>query len=171
MRNRTWWFKSWSWNTRIILNTKVHYCMKRLIQCIGWVFLWLYLLSWINFSYAGSESNFWIDMNTDCLLKGTCHFSVYDATQIRKDSRADWEETSVMTFVQDIIYWATFFIGTVVTAWIIVSLLLLVFSWANPSMKTKAMTGLKYSLYWFVVVSLSLVIIRLVQFLAKWGSS
>jgi hypothetical protein len=33
------------------------------------------------------------------------------------------------------------------------------------------MSGLKYAIIWWVVVTLSLVIIRLVQFLAKGGGS
>ena len=75
-----------------------------------------------------------------------------------------------MNYVQDIVLAATTFIGTVVTVALILSGLLYVFSSVDSSLKNKAKDGMKYSLIGMVVVMLSLVIIRLVQFLARGGS-
>lgn len=75
-----------------------------------------------------------------------------------------------MGFLQDIILAATTFIGTVVTVALILSGLLYIFSTVDSGMKTKAQKGIKYSLIGMVVVMLALVIIRLVQFLARGGS-
>ena len=146
--------------------------MKKFVKILWCLLLTFFVFQWLTPSeVSATEENFWIDMNTNCLLHGTCHFSVYDATKIRKESRASWEETSVLTFFQDIVYWATLFIWTVVAAWIILSWILLILGWADSSLKSKAMSGLKYAIIWWVVVTLSLVIIRLVQFLAKGGGS
>lgn len=108
-------------------------------------------------------------MNSKCMLDGTCSFSIYDATKVKKD-RAPGERTSVMNFIQDIVLGATMFIGTVVTVALILSGFFYVFSTVDSSLKAKAKNGIKYSLIGMVVVMLSLVIIRLVQFLARGGS-
>lgn len=110
-----------------------------------------------------------IYLDSDCMLHGTCEFSIYDATKVKKD-RAPAERTSVMGFLQDIILAATTFIGTVVTVALILSGLLYIFSTVDSGMKTKAQKGIKYSLIGMVIVMLALVIIRLVQFLARGGS-
>lgn len=120
-------------------------------------------------SSATSSDNFWVDMNSKCMLDGTCSFSIYDATKVKKD-RAPGERTSVMNFIQDIVLGATMFIGTVVTVALILSGFFYVFSTVDSSLKKKAKDGIKYSLIGMVVVMLSLVIIRLVQFLARGGS-
>ncbi|MDO4713946.1 MAG: hypothetical protein Q4B28_04860 [bacterium] len=101
------------------------------------------------------------------MLNGSCSFSIYDALDIRQEGRAPEERTSVMVFVQDIILGATYFIGTVVTASLIVSGLFYVLSPTDSGYQQKASKGIKYSLIGLVVVTLALVIIRLVQFLAR----
>lgn len=68
-----------------------------------------------------------IYLDSDCMLHGTCEFSIYDATKVKKD-RAPAERTSVIGFLQDIILAATTFIGTVVTVALILSGLLYIFS-------------------------------------------
>lgn len=124
-------------------------------------------LGWSCFGdTATSADNFWIDMSTECMIDGTCTFSIYDATKIKKD-RAPWEKTSVMNYLQDIILAATTFIWTVVTLALIVSGLMYIFSTVNSSMKAKAKSGIMYSLIGMVIVFLALIIIRLVQFLVK----
>ncbi len=152
--------------------------MKKFIIIMWWLFLLNSFLWLNNAAFAGvpdtkSETlnDKCINMNSECLLNGTCHFSTYDCTEIRKESRNEGDETSVLTFFQDAVYWATLFIWTVVAAGIIVSWLLLVFSSANSTLKWRAMNWLKYSIIGGVVVTLSLVIIRLVQFLARGGGS
>ena len=152
--------------------------MKKFIIIMLWLFLLNSFLWLSNTTYAGGEekksekiNDKCMDMNTGCLLNGSCHFSTYDCTGIRKETRSEGDETSVLTFFQDAVYWATIFIWTVVSAGIIVSWLLLVFSSANSTLKWRAMNWLKYSIIGGVVVTLSLVIIRLVQFLARGGGS
>lgn len=108
-------------------------------------------------------------MTTESVIDGTSTFSIYDATKIKKD-RAPGERTSVMNFVQDIVLGATTFIGTVVTVALILSGFFYVFSTVDSSLKSKAKDGIKYSLIGMVVVMLALVIIRIVQFLARGGS-
>lgn len=116
-----------------------------------------------------SSENFGIDLNSKNAIEGTATFSIYDALGIKKD-RAPGERTSVMNYVQDIVLGATTFIWTVVTLALILSGLLYVFSSVDSSLKSKAKSGMKYALIGMVVVMLSLVIIRLVQFLARGGS-
>lgn len=110
-----------------------------------------------------------IVLDTDCIASAGCSFSIYDALDIRQD-RAPNERTSVMTFVQDIILGATYFIGTVVMIALIVSGFWYVLSPVDSGYKKKASAGIKYALIGLVVVMMALVIIRLVQFLAKAGS-
>lgn len=72
-----------------------------------------------------------------------------------------------MLFVQDIILGASMFIGTVVTVAFIVSGLYYVFSAADASYKKQAKDGMKYAIYGLVIVLMAIVIVRLVQFLAR----
>ena len=117
-----------------------------------------------------NNSDIWINLTPDCLINGGCSFSIYDALDIRKDARADGEETSVMSFVQDIIMALTGFIGTVVTLALIISGIYYLMSPIDSGNRAKAMKGIKYSLIGLVIVMASMVIIRLVQFIAKGGS-
>ena len=116
-------------------------------------------------STNGTTDNAWMNISTDCMVNGTCSFSINEITQVKQ-----WSDNSPMTLIQDIILWATTFIGTVVTVTLIVSWLYYVFSWANASHKDKAKKGILYSIVGLVVVMLALVIIRLVQFLARGWS-
>lgn len=75
-----------------------------------------------------------------------------------------------MSFVQDIIMALTGFIGTVVTLALIVSGIYYLMSPIDSGNRAKAMKGIKYSLIGLVIVMASMVIIRLVQFIAKGGS-
>ena len=123
----------------------------------------------VSLATGGQNDNLGINLSAENMADGTATFSIYDAIKIKKD-RAPWERTSVMNYVQDIVLAATTFIGTVVTVALILSGLLYVFSSVDSSLKNKAKDGMKYSLIGMVVVMLSLVIIRLVQFLARGGS-
>ena len=75
-----------------------------------------------------------------------------------------------MSFVQDIIMALTGFIGTVVTLALIISGIYYLVSPIDRGNRAKAMKGIKYSLIGLVIVMASMVIIRLVQFIAKGGS-
>ena len=111
-----------------------------------------------------------LKISPDCLINGGCSFSIYDALDIRKDARGAGEETSVMSFVQDIIMALTGFIGTVITLALIISGIYYLMSPIDSGNRAKAMKGIKYSLIGLVIVMASMVIIRLVQFIAKGGS-
>lgn len=116
-----------------------------------------------------SSENFGINLNSKNAVDGTATFSIYDALGIKKD-RSPSERTSVMNYIQDIVLGATTFIWTVVTLALIFSGLLYIFSSVNSSRKSKAKSGMKYALIGMILVMLALVIIRLVQFLARGGS-
>ena len=135
---------------------------------------WFLLLCGIAFFGLPSftttaNDNFGINLTSQSMIDGTSTFSIYDATNVKKN-RAPWERTSVMRFIQDIVLGATTFIGTVVTVALIFSGFLYIFSTVDSSLKAKAKNGIKYSLIGMVIVMLSLIIIRLVQFLARGGS-
>lgn len=105
------------------------------------------------------------------LTNWTSKMDIYKALWMdHKNESWGEKKTSVMTFVQDIIYGATFFIGTVVTTALIVSGLLLVFSWTSTKLRNDAKNWFKYALIWLVIVTLSIVIVRAVQFIAQWWS-
>ena len=111
----------------------------------------------------------WITINSECMWGVGCGLSVYDALWIRKD-RAPGERTSVMTFVQDIILGASMFIGTVAAVAFILSGVYYVFSASDASYKKKAQEGMKYAIYGLVLVTLAIVIVRIIQFIARGGS-
>lgn len=123
-----------------------------------------------NSTQTLTKEDVWINLTPDCLINGGCSFSIYDTLDIRKDARGKWERTSVMIFIQDIILALTTFIGTFVTLGLIASGITYLMSPIDSGNRGKAMKGIKYSLIGLVVVMASLVIIRLIQFLAKGGS-
>lgn len=108
-----------------------------------------------------------IDLSTQCLVEGGCGMDIYKTMDIRKNRT---EETSVMNFVQDILLGATYFIGTIVTVALLYSGFLYITSPVESGNKKKAQDGMKYALIGMVVVTLALVIVRLIQFLAKGGA-
>lgn len=125
--------------------------------------------SWTNPDCPGG-----ICGKTEDFAKWTAQFDIYWALWMSHKSKvvteSGEEETSVMTFIQDIILAATYFIWTVVTIALVVSWLLYVFSWADSSLRNRAKSWFKYALIWLVIVTLSVVIVRAVQFIAKWWS-
>lgn len=110
-----------------------------------------------------------ININADCMAGVGCEFSLYDAVGIRKDRPAG-ERTSVMAFLQDIILGASMFIGTVAAVAFILSGVYYIFSTADASYKKEAQNGMKYAIYGMVIVMLAIVIVRVVQFIARGGS-
>jgi len=115
-----------------------------------------------------STSAMGITCNEDQLVNGQCKLNIYDTLGIRKSVRDKDDPTSVGLFVQDIVLSATFFIGTLVTIALVVSGLMFIFaasSGKDPANAKKWITG---SLIWLLIVVSSYVIIRLVQYIAKW---
>ena len=133
----------------------------------------LYLTSfWLTINVSANAENcvWWICATTETLSNWTSKMNIYDTLWMSHKSKTWGNETSVMTFIQDIIYAATYFIGTVVTIALITSWLLYIFSWADSNLRNKAKNWFKYALIGLVIVTLSIVIVRTVQFLAAWGS-
>jgi len=97
-----WW--SYNWYDKTTIETKMNVC------------------DW-DFDVTTTNYNMWIYCPPDKMALGQCKFDVYDVIGIRQSEG----ETSVGIFVQDIILSATMFIGTIITAAIIVSGLLFVF--------------------------------------------
>jgi hypothetical protein len=141
--------------------------MKSLIKAI-YTFILVVLCWWTILEVSAAECKFGICADTKTLSNGTSQMNIYE-TLWMWHKNSNWE-TSVMTFVSDIIYAATYFIWTVVTAALIVSWLMFVFSWANSSLRNRAKTWFKYALYWLIIVILSVIIVRAVQFIARWWS-
>lgn len=109
-----------------------------------------------------------ITIGRKCLLNGQCKFNIYDALGIRESVRTKWDPTDPGIFVQDIILAATSFIWTVVVIAIIVSGLMRIFAWASGKDPSKAKEWLINSLIGLLIVVSSYLIIRLVQYIAKW---
>jgi len=109
-----------------------------------------------------------ITCNEDLLVNGQCKLNIYDTLGIRKSVRNKGDPTSVGLFVQDIVLSATFFIGTIVTIALVVSGIMYIMaasSWKSPDAAKKGIIG---SLIGLLIVVSSYVIIRLVQYIAKW---
>ncbi|MDR0650209.1 MAG: hypothetical protein LBG59_02095 [Candidatus Peribacteria bacterium] len=84
-----------------------------------------------------------IVMNTECMTSVGCSMDVGVMLGLKDPAPAGSEaanRTSVLTFVQDIVLAATFFIGTVVTLALIFSGLLFIFSAADSSKKKIAIS-------------------------------
>lgn len=117
---------------------------------------------------VNNEWSMWIEMDQDCLINGQCKFSIYDTLGIRQSLPKE-TRSSPWIFIQDIILSATFFVGTVMTAVLIISGLLFVLSWFNADLHSKAKKWVIWSLVWLLFVSWSYAFVRLIQFLVTWG--
>ena len=132
--------------------------MKKLLGFL--LMLFLFGGIWIGFA-----NNMGISIDTQNPVESS--FDIKKALWIKK---WDTSETRVFPFFQDIVLWATMFIGTVVSIALIVSGLMYVFSSVDSGLKAKAKKGIINSIIGLVLVSSALLIIRLVQFLAMGGS-
>ena len=117
-----------------------------------------------------AKSNLGIKMNSDCLVHGGCSLDVYKTLWMRADSGNE-DRTSVLSFFQDIIGAATFFIGTIVTIAFVWSGFQCILAGRNgdSSGRAKALKGMLYSIVGLIIVMSSYAIIRLVQYLAATG--
>lgn len=112
--------------------------------------------------YAQGEG---IGLTKDCLLNGSCTFSPYKLLGIRKEVSQEWN--TAKGIVQDVFLGATFFIGTVCTIALVWSGFLMMTAGADEGNFEKGKKGIKASIIWLVLVSLSYVIIRAIQFVAQ----
>jgi hypothetical protein len=106
-----------------------------------------------------------VNCSTDKLVNGICRMDVYNMLGIRQGDPDPKSRTSVLTFVQDAVLGATFFIGTVVVLAFVVSGVMFVFA-KDSGLKTKARQGIIYAIVGMVLVTASYMIIRLVQYVA-----
>lgn len=111
--------------------------------------------------------NMWIEMNPDCLINWQCKFDIYQTLWIRQSLPRE-TRSSPWIFIQDIILSATFFVGTLITAVLIISWLLYVFAWVNAGLADKAKKWITWSLIWLLFVVWSYAFVRLIQFLVTW---
>ena len=109
-----------------------------------------------------------ISCNEDQLVNGQCKLNIYDTLGIRQSVRNEWDPTSVGLFVQDVVLSATMFIGTLVTVALIVSGLMFIFAASSGKDPANAKKWIMGSLVGLLIVVSSYVIIRLVQYIAKW---
>ena len=110
-----------------------------------------------------ADGAFGIECDERQLTTGTCKRRIYDTINIRQDNTS----TAAEPFIQDIVLSATSFVGTVLILAMIVSAIMIIMGWANESMASKWRQGLKMALIGFVIVSMSYVVIRLIQYIAK----
>ena len=117
-----------------------------------------------------ARKNLGIDMNTGCMMGIGCSFDIQKTLWLKEDT---WqkERTSVLTFVQDVVLAATFFIGTIVTLAFIWAGVLFVVSGRNGDAGTrkKAQEGMINAAIGLVLVAGSYAIIRFIQFFASGG--
>ncbi|MDR2190341.1 MAG: hypothetical protein LBP53_04025 [Candidatus Peribacteria bacterium] len=88
-----------------------------------------------------AQSKIGIHLTTGCMQGIGCKMDVAVMLGLKQPNvNAEDDRTSVLTFVQDIVLAATFFIGTVVTLALIFSGLLFIFSAADSSKRKLATT-------------------------------
>ena len=110
-----------------------------------------------------SLSQYWIDINTDCLLNWQCGLNVYKVLWIRKSN----ENPTVMWLFQDItLASTTAILWTVIIVVIIISWLMFAFASITWKDTKRAKTILIDAFVWLLLVMWSYTIIRLIQFLA-----
>ncbi len=108
------------------------------------------------------EDNLWIKCSQEQFKRGLCTFDAYAAVGIRKDQ----PDTNVNVFAQDIILWATSFIGTVAA----IALMYSGWLYINAKDSAAAAKGKQWVIWSFVGILLVIgayTIIRGVQFLAR----
>lgn len=111
-----------------------------------------------------AEPDAGIELNPTCIGNGSCKLQIYETLQIRTDTEG---QNTPKNFVQDIFLWATFFIGTLATFGLVISGMMMVFWWASEGMYEKGKKWFQYSIAGVLLVLLSYVIIRAVQYVAQ----
>lgn len=112
----------------------------------------------------GQSPDAWIELNESCVSNGSCKLQIYKTLILRTDTES---QNTPKDFVQDIFLWATFFVWTLATFWLIVSGMMMVFGGASEGMYEKGKKGFQYSIIGILLVILSYIIIRAVQYVAQ----
>ena len=74
------------------------------------------------------------------------------------------ENKKPTSFLTDLVSWATFFIGAIVSIALIYSALLLIFGWWDEKQIARGKDGIKYSLIGLILVIFSYTIVRIIQY-------
>lgn len=112
--------------------------------------------------------NMWMNMDPNCLINWQCSYNIYKTVWIRKSN----QNPTVSSFVQDVILWATTFMGTVITVVLIISWILYILAailWKS-NLADMAKKWIFNSILWLLLVSWSYALVRLIQFVATGGS-
>ena len=137
----------------------------------------IYVISaWLTWCCAGtvedgecitSPSDVGININSECLLDGSCSLNVYKVFGIRTEGG---QNPSVSSLFEDVVLAATTFVWTVIVIALIVSGLIFAF-WSISWKDTKrAKTIMIDCFVWLLLVMWSYTIIRLIQFIATGRS-
>ena len=106
--------------------------------------------------------NFW----GSCLTwMGRWCFDMGKLTWIEKNQRSD---ISAMSIIQDIVYWATYMVWTILTIIIIYCGLCYIFASRDWKDVSKYRNWLIYAAIWAVLVWWAFAMVRLIQYIAKW---
>lgn len=133
--------------------------------------VWAQNSQWWTSSSSTNEtwmtmSDLWLYMNTWCLVNGQCGMNIYKMLWIRKSN----ENPTVSVFAQDVILAATTFIGTVITAILIICGLMYSIRSITGKDVWKTKNAIIGCLVWLLFVMGAYTIIRLIQFIATWWS-
>ena len=104
-----------------------------------------------------------IDCDIDSLTNGGCTMNSNKILGISPKNK-DLKDLS-----QDVIWWFTMFIGTLVLIALVYSWILMIFGGADEKQLENGKKWVKYSLIWLFLVGFSYGIIRLIQLIAKWA--
>ena len=121
------------------------------------------------FAFWETTESMGLTINTECMKWIGCKMDVYKLLGLKSGSSSE-DRTSVLTFVQDAILAATFFIGTVVTiAFLYCGWLFIMSATDDSTKRSNAIKGMKNSAIGMFLVMASYMIVRLIQYLASGG--
>jgi len=113
---------------------------------------------------SNSYWSMWIYCSPTQLINWNCYMKTYQFFGIKKN---EWTPNPTV-FIQDVILWITSFVWVVATIALLVSWFQFVMAGASGTVDESAKNWITYSLIWIALVAFSYVIIRVVQYIAKW---
>ena len=113
-----------------------------------------------------TTKNYWIYLweNWEDLAGPWAHMKINEIIWIKN---WDKDANNPNLFIQDVIWWATMFIWTVVTVWLVVSAIMLILAWWDEKKAEKWKNWITFSIIWLLLVLFSYSIIRIVQYFAQ----
>ncbi len=149
--------------------------MKLIQKLIKYIYISsiIVILSIIVISKTNAEPSKTLGINCDGdkLVNWNCTFDIN--AMIWKEIKP-WEVSSLndpKQFLQDIFFTSTMFITVLASLWLIYSGYNYIMAWGVDAKKLdEAQKWIKYSLIWVLIVIFSVVIVRVIQFIAAWRS-